>query len=68
MEEPTYKDKLGNKVEPSTMVKVLDMQRNNKILTALTIAVYIMIAIVVWGIWYIISNNVVNNIVSHCAC
>ncbi len=64
--KPTYTDNEGNAVEPSTMIKVIDMQRNNKILLALTIAVYIMIVIIVWGIWYIISNNVVNNIVANC--
>ena len=64
--EPNYTDEKGNKVEPSTMIKVIDIQRNNKILTALTIAVYIIIIIGVWGIWYIIDNNVLNNIVANC--
>ena len=66
MEEPNYTDNKGNKVEPSTMIKVIDMQRNNRILTALTIAVYIMLVIVLWGIWKVISTGAVNTYISHC--
>ncbi len=64
--KPTYTDNEGNAVEPSTMIKVIDMQRNNRILTALTIAIYIMIAIVLWLIYYVIKNNVLNNVVATC--
>ena len=66
MDEPTYTDEKGNKIESSTMVRVIDIQRNNKILTALTIAVYIMILIVLWGIWKILSTGAVNTYIAQC--
>ncbi len=43
-----------------------DIQRNNRILLSLTIAVYIMIAIVLWGIWKVISTGAINNYIAQC--
>ena len=43
-----------------------DIQRNNQILLALTMAVYILICIFIWGIWKVLSTGAINNYISAC--
>ena len=62
----TYKDEHGNVMERNTMVEVIDLKRNNKILAALTIAVYLGIVIVLWIIWKVLSSGAVNNYIAAC--
>ena len=43
-----------------------DLQRNNQILLALVIIMFIWTLIGLWLIYYIMENNVINNIVAAC--
>ncbi len=62
MEQMNIKTKDGI-AEP---LPLSDIQRNNRILTALTIAVYTMLVIVLWVIWKVLSTGAVNTYISHC--
>ncbi len=43
-----------------------DIQRNNKILVVLTTIIAGFLIYIIWLTWYIISRNVLNNIVARC--
>ena len=67
-----YQDEKGNVGEGQTLT---DLERNNKLLEQhKKILVYFAIlftgvfAVMVWLIYYVISNSVLNNIVSNCVC
>ncbi len=61
-----YKDEHGNQIERKTMVEVIDLKRNNKILMALTAAIYMGIVIMLWIIWKVLSTGAVNNYIAAC--
>lgn len=45
-----------------------DIQQNTKAIRMLAGAILSWFLLAVWLIWYIINNNVINNIVANCIC
>ena len=43
-----------------------DIQTNNRILLALTVAFYVALVIAVWVIWKVLSSGAVNNYIKTC--
>ena len=43
-----------------------DLQRNNQILLAMAIALYMVVFITLWVIWKVVSTGAVNNYISAC--
>ena len=58
-----YKDEKGNTLFGYSQIS---LDKNTFYLRVLTIIIFLLLIYIIWLTWYVIDNDVVNNIVANC--
>lgn len=63
--ELTYKDEQGQKLYGFSQ---LSLDKNTLWLKLLVLVIFCLLLYILWLTYYVISNNVINNVVARCIC